>query len=125
MDVLNKKPSKKRDFKAENKHKGTVEFSSEIKQKKKHNDWKDKKKDGDKGGKKPFDKNKFQKTHSKSPYQNRDKSTKESVEGEQKTADQKSGSQLRRAKAKVSDLKKKLMINYNKLIIKKKDQSSD
>ena len=55
MDVLNKKPTKKRDFKAENKHKGTVEFSFEPKQKKKHNDWKDKKKEGDdkdKGGKK-------------------------------------------------------------------------
>ena len=32
-----------------------------------------------------------------------------------------SGSQIRRVKAKVSDLKKKLMINYNKLIMKKKD----
>lgn len=32
---------------------------------------------------------------------------------------------MRRAKAKVSDLKKKLMINYNKLIIKKKDASAE
>jgi len=33
----------------------------------------------------------------------------------------KSGSQIRREKAKVSDLIKKLRINYNKLLMKKKD----
>jgi len=103
--------SKKRDSKA--KGKGTVDFNSEPKQKPKLNkEYKENKAKVGKPDQKPTGANKFQKQHSKSPYQNRDK--KGSVPDQ-------SNSQLRRQKAKVSDLKKKLGINYNKLIIKKKE----
>lgn len=52
----------------------------------------------------------------KSPYQNKDLKSKGSVD-----SGDKSHSQIRRQKIKISDLIKKLRINYNKLLMKKKE----
>jgi hypothetical protein len=75
--------------------------------------------------KKDFKSNKFQKSGSKSPYKGKtpegsvDKDRKPKTGGDKE--EDKSASQIRRAKSKISDLKKKLMVNYGKLIMKKAD----
>ena len=120
----NNMPLKKRDKKASDKREGTVNFmGGQDPQKKKftNNFKKDfkkkdfKRKDGDDGEEgADFKKSKFQKKEGqkRSPYQNKGK--KEEEEDQTK-------SQMRRQKTKISDLKKKLLTNYGKLIMKKAD----
>ena len=106
MDVI----KKKRDQKVrDKKNDGTVSFSYTEK---KSNREKAKSKDKKVGEKRPFK----DKKSSASPYQNRDGAKKR-----EETDAEKTHSQKRREKQKVSDLIKKLRINYNKLQMKKKE----
>ena len=130
MDHKNKKPAntgyKKRDNKAlDKKHAGTVEFADRTFDKKKSQSksFSDNKKDFSKGP------NKFQKTDkagaSKTPYANRNPNSKDGSVSKSFDKTDRTGSQIRREKSKTSDLKKKLMLHYNKLIMKKKDIGMD
>jgi len=114
-------PLKKRDKKLSEKNKGTVNFmkNSQPEGKKSYNKKgykKDFKKRGDDDGEPDFKKSKFPKKEgqTRSPYQNKGNKNEEDL-------DEKTKSQLRRQKSKISDLKKKLMTNYGKLIMKKAD----
>jgi hypothetical protein len=70
--------------------------------------------------KKDFKANKFQKTGNKSSKKTEEE-TKENTPLTEEQIKEQSKSQIRRQKSKISELKKKLMTNYTKLIMKKSD----
>lgn len=120
MDMLkNRKRDKKTLSKTKaNKGDGTIDFLGDTDKGKKGSS----RKVGDKKGGPKF-------SGSKSPFKKfkKEGGEKKVVDGatNDQTGEKQSNSQIRRQKKKVSDLIKKLRINYNKLLMKKKEATMD